>query len=168
MAENHLHHGKGIASTQRSSAWPSHASLSLSLSHCARVLATTVTPRAESLFHHSQQRLVACLLACLTPPTPNKESLHPGYLAVSGGVGGEGRGLALLLLLRERITQRGEEGERRGEGRAGEVEEEEGRRVWRLPSHTPPLALHQPAFLSLLFKSLAAFEKTEDPGMNTC
>lgn len=125
MAENHLHHGKGIASTQRSSAWPSHATLSLSLfsfslSHCARVLATTLTPRAEKPFsQHSQQRLVGCSPARL----PDTANTHQG-ISTSGlpRCGYGGRGLALHLLLREKITLRGEEGEREGErGESGGV-----------------------------------------------
>lgn len=127
-----------------------HRSLSLSLTLCPRVGNHRDTAGRKPF--PPLPTALGCLPARLPDTTNTQQGISTSGLprCVWGGVGGEGRGLALLLLLRERITQRGEEGERRGEGRAGEVEEEEGRRVWRLPSHTPPLALHQPAFLSFI------------------
>lgn len=144
MAENHLHHGKGIASTQRSSAWPSHATLSLSLFSLS--LSHTVPACWQPPWHRGQKSLFpntansawlgARLPACLTPPTPTRGSLRQGYLAV--GMGGVAWPSIYYYERRLHWGERREREKGRGE-RAGESEEE-GRGVggeWRLPPHTP-------------------------------
>lgn len=161
MAENHLHHGKGIASTQRSSAWPSHATLSLSLFSLA--LSHTVPACWQPPWHRGQKSLFpntansawlgARLPACLTPPTPTRGSLRQGYLAV--GMGGVAWPSIYYYERRLHWGERREREKGRGE-RAGESEEE-GRGVggeWRLPPHTPSPQPFNQLFFFLITRSV--------------